>query len=138
MPETTFDIEVIEAAGGAVLAIPAGRVVYVRGDPGECAYIIKSGQVEIRAAGRALEPISTGEIFGETALIDDAPRSSSAVALTDIVLVTIDRPIFQVLIRDDSDFALTVLRLMARRLRALSEINMAADTGPVGTLRRAG
>jgi CRP/FNR family cyclic AMP-dependent transcriptional regulator len=114
---TTFDIEVI-AAGGAVLSYSDGRIIFHSGDPGDCAYIVKAGRIEIREKGRAVETIQTGEIFGEMALIDEEPRTASAIAAGDVELIPIDRPMFDVLIRDDSDFALTIMRLVVRRLRA--------------------
>ena len=118
MSGTTFDIEVIAAGGGAVFTLSDGASIFHRGDSGDCAYIVKAGRIEIREKGRAVETIQTGEIFGEMALIDEEPRTASAIAAGDVELIRIDRPIFDALIRDDPDFALTIMRLIVRRLRA--------------------
>jgi CRP/FNR family cyclic AMP-dependent transcriptional regulator len=115
---TTFDIEVIAAGGAAVFTYPDGTVIFHRGDSGDCAFIVKAGWIEIREKGRAVETIQTGEIFGEMALIDKEPRTASAIAVGDVELIRIDRPIFDALIRDDTDFALTIMQLIVRRLRA--------------------
>jgi CRP/FNR family cyclic AMP-dependent transcriptional regulator len=122
MSGTTFDVEVIAAAGGAVLAFPDGTTIFRRDDPGDCAYIVKAGHIEICEKGRAIETIETGEIFGEMALIDDDPRTASASAAGEVELIPIDRRMFEVLIRDDSDFALTIMRLVVRRLRAAMNV----------------
>ena len=109
MSDTTFDVEAIAAAESKVLVLGDGASIYRRHERGDCAYIIRRGQVEI------MQP---GEIFGEMALIDNEPRTTSAVALGEAEVIPIDRALFAVLIRDDPDFASTIINLLARRLRA--------------------
>ena len=99
---------------------------------------MKRGEVEIRDAGQTVETIAVGEIFGEMALIDGDTHGASAVAVGDVELLAIDRDLFDALIRDDQDFALAIMCLLARRLRAtfamlkrLDEAgDRAAETGP--------
>jgi CRP/FNR family transcriptional regulator, cyclic AMP receptor protein len=117
MSATTFDVEVIEAGGVVGIAYADGAVLFNKGDEGECAYIVKRGRVRI-GTGIPIEVMLPGEVFGEMALIDDEPRSAAAVAVGVTEVLPIDRPLFGVLMRDDSDFAMTVMRLMVRRLRA--------------------
>jgi CRP/FNR family transcriptional regulator, cyclic AMP receptor protein len=118
MSDTTFDVEAIAAAESKVLVLGDGASIYRRHERGDCAYIIRRGQVEISERGRAVEIMQPGEIFGEMALIDNEPRTTSAVALGEAEVIPIDRALFAVLIRDDPDFALTIINLLARRLRA--------------------
>ena len=118
MNDTTFDVDVIAAAEMRVLVFGDGASIYRRHERGDCAYIIRSGQVEIGERGRAVEIMRPGEIFGEMALIDKEARTASAIALGEVELIPIDRPMFQVLVRDDPDFAQTIINLLARRLRA--------------------
>ena len=92
------------------------------GEIGECAYIVHSGRVLLRQKGRAVEIISPGEMFGLAALVDPSPRLTTAVSVGRVQLLPIDRELFQVMIRDDEDFALAVMRLLARRLRATAEM----------------
>lgn len=122
MTGTTFDIEVIAAGEDRIHAFPPRATIFRQNEIGDRAYIVKRGQVEIRERGHALETIAPGEIFGEMALIDDEPRSASAVALSEVEVIPIDRAMFEVLLRDDEDFALTIMRLMARRLRATTKM----------------
>jgi CRP/FNR family transcriptional regulator, cyclic AMP receptor protein len=65
-----------------------------------------------------LEALSDYAIFGEMALIDSAPRSATAVAVSDTKLVPVGEKQFLFLISHTPHFALNVLRVMARRLRA--------------------
>jgi CRP-like cAMP-binding protein len=118
----TFDVDVIAAGGGEVLKFPHRTVIHRRGDEGECAYIIKSGRVELRHRGRAVETIAPGEIFGEACLLTRAPRLAAAVALGDVEVIRIDRALFNVLLRDDQDFAMAIAMRLARRLRAMTEL----------------
>jgi len=118
MPDTAFDIDAIVAGEPRVLRLADGAVVHRRGDAGDCAYIVKRGRVEIRQKGRQVETLSAGEIFGEMGMIDGRPRHSTAVAVGDVELVPITRSLFTSLVRDDEDFVLTILRLLARRHRA--------------------
>ena len=117
MSGTKFDVDVIAAGESTVLLFPDGAVIFEHDEVSDCAYIVKSGEVVIGGRGRAVERIEPGEIFGATALLDDG-RTVAAIAAGQVELVPIDRQTFTVLLRDDPDFAMTILRLMARRLRA--------------------
>ena len=99
MTRTSFDIERIAAAGGKPLSYPDGGIIFIKGDRGECAYAVQSGRVEIREAGRVLEALEPGELFGEMALIDHEPRSASAVAIGSVELVAVDLGTFNALVR---------------------------------------
>ena len=57
----------------------AGQIIFQGGDPGECMYCVKSGLVEIVAGGRVLETFEAGHVFGEMALVDNQPRSATAI-----------------------------------------------------------
>ena len=117
MLATTFDIDAIAAGGGKVLAFANGTTIYARGEPGDCAYIVTRGRVRL-GNGLPIEVVRPGEIFGEASLIDEGPRMASAFASGSTEVRMIDRSLFAVLARDDSDFTAAVMRLMARRLRA--------------------
>jgi CRP/FNR family cyclic AMP-dependent transcriptional regulator len=137
MSDTTFDVDVIAAGEKKVLRFANGQVVFGPGDPVDCAYIVKSGRVQMREKDRALEAIGQGEIFGELALIDRKPRTSSAVAAGPVELIPIDRAMFDVLIRDDPDFAMTIIRLLARSLRTTMDLLRAEAEYPAERLRLA-
>ncbi len=122
MTEAMFDVDVIASSGGEVLKFAPRTVIHHRGDAGECAYIVKSGHVEFRQKGHSVETIGPGEIFGEGCLVTDTPRLASAIAVENVELLAIDRSMFDVLLRDDEDFARAILRRLARRLHATTEM----------------
>ena len=114
-PDTVVELG---AHGDRLVHFPDGKVIFLKGAVGDFAYVVKSGKVEIREAGRVLETLGPGGIFGEMAMIGVEERSASAVAVGPTDLVVIDHDTFVALIREVPDFAITMMRLMARRLRA--------------------
>ncbi len=70
---------------------------------------------------RLLDTLEANEIFGEMALIDDKPRSATAIALSDVALVPISEMQFLLLVTRKPAFALEVMRVLARRLRAANK-----------------
>lgn len=73
----------------------AGEYIFREGDRGDVAYILEEGVVEIIAnidnSPTVLNTLTPGDIFGELALIDDSPRSASALAKTDVLLTVISK-----------------------------------------------
>src|SRR5580692_4042541 len=70
----------------------AGEMVMNQGDAGTSMFIVAEGDVNIHLPGEAsrrisLKDIAAGEYFGELALFDDKPRSASAIATTNAVLL---------------------------------------------------
>jgi CRP/FNR family cyclic AMP-dependent transcriptional regulator len=70
---------------------------------------------------RTLAELSANSIFGEMALIDDAPRSATAVAKTDVELVPVSEKQFLFLVSQTPYFALKVMRVLAKWLRATNK-----------------
>jgi CRP-like cAMP-binding protein len=95
----------------------AGEIVFKEGDPAQELYVIQSGRVGIQLGNRLLDTLDANTIFGEMALIDDAPRSATAVAVTDVTLVPVSEKQFLFLVSQTPYFALKVMRVLARRLR---------------------
>ena len=77
------------------LQLAAGDVLFEEGDPPTSAYLIESGRIEIvterEGAPMVLSVLGPGDLLGEMAVIDDAPRTATARALGDAVLIEVDR-----------------------------------------------
>ena len=85
---------------------PPGAVIVREGDPAAAAYIITAGRCEVRKAdpnepGRfvTLRTLKAGDVFGETAIFADTPRSATVVALDDVSAVVVDRAAIENLTR---------------------------------------
>jgi CRP-like cAMP-binding protein len=117
MANPPVDFRLLAGAGVPARDFKAGDVIFREGDPARELFIIQSGEIEIRLGNRVLETLSQYSIFGEMALIDAAPRSATAVAVSDAKLVPVSEKQFLFLISTTPYFALNVMRIMARRLR---------------------
>jgi CRP-like cAMP-binding protein len=94
-----------------------GDVVFQEGAPGSEMYVVLSGTVMMRSGGELLETIEAGGIFGEMALVDQAPRSATATAANECELVRINQKRFEFFLKRVPYFALEVMKVMATRLR---------------------
>jgi CRP-like cAMP-binding protein len=76
----------------------AGQVVFHQGDPGECAYFIKSGEVQVVRNGEdgetVLATLYRGQYFGEMALLANQPRNATVRALTQTQLAVLGKQNF--------------------------------------------
>jgi CRP/FNR family cyclic AMP-dependent transcriptional regulator len=107
--------------GIATRSAKAGEIIFKEGDEARQLFAIKSGEIAIQLGNRTLAELPANSIFGEMALIDDAPRSATAVAKTDVELVAISEKQFLFLVSQTPFFALKVMRVLARRLRATNK-----------------
>jgi uncharacterized membrane protein len=100
----------------------AGEIIFNQGDPGGEMYIVAEGHVNIHLPGDgsrrvSLKDITRGEYFGELALFDDKPRSASALATTNAVLLELSRDTLSKYVERRPRAAMAILRTMAERLR---------------------
>ncbi|MFN3642453.1 MAG: cyclic nucleotide-binding domain-containing protein [Gemmobacter sp.] len=107
---------------GENATLRAGERLAERGEPGDAAYVVIEGTVDVRiptpAGEVSVASIGPGEIVGEMALLTDRPRSAAMVAATDLVLLRLDRPTLLSLLREFPDVALEMIRVLALRLEA--------------------
>ena len=96
----------------------AGDHVFREGDRGELMFVVIEGDVEILDGSTVLEIAGPGSIIGELALIDDGPRSAAVVAKTDVKRVPVNRRRFEFMVQETPFFALTVMKILADRIRA--------------------
>ncbi|MGD1083212.1 MAG: cyclic nucleotide-binding domain-containing protein [Verrucomicrobiota bacterium] len=101
----------------------AGDMIFAQGQPGDVMYIVKEGEVEIRLGDQILDTIGPEGFFGEMALIDDAPRSASAVAKTHCKLSAVNQKRFLFMVQQTPFFAIRLLKAMSARIRRHNEKN---------------
>ena len=103
------------------LHLAAGEDLFVEGDTGDRAYIICEGKLQILTASGGREVLiavqHVGELIGEVALLQEAPRSATVRAHVDSMLLAIEKEHFDALV-DRSPSALKgMLRTILARLR---------------------
>lgn len=101
-----------------LVSAPMGSVIFQAGDPGDIMFVVLDGEIDIIYRDRVIETIGVGGIFGEMALIDDEARSATAIARTDAQIARVTQDRFQFLVQYSPTFAIQVMRVMAKRLRA--------------------
>jgi CRP/FNR family cyclic AMP-dependent transcriptional regulator len=102
-----------------------GEVIFHIGDPGDALFAIISGEVKITLPAETgdeaiLATLRPGDVFGELALLDGAPRSASATALTPTEAVVLPRDRFRELIATEAGFRDALLASIAGELRRLT------------------
>lgn len=100
---------------------PKNRVIIFAHDPCDAFYIVLEGQVKVMLIaedGREviLSLVRQGDFFGETALMDDEPYSSSAIAMEDSSLLVLHREDFRRCIAEMPGVSFGLLRALCGRL----------------------
>jgi CRP/FNR family transcriptional regulator, cyclic AMP receptor protein len=140
-PDQLKQITVLNAMDGDALARLAaaveakdyadGQAVFAEGDPGDSMYFIARGCVRIEkraqaygASHKTLAVLEAGDYFGEMALLDQKPRSASAVAAGSVSILRLSKAAFDQMQAQSSVAGMSVLFAMIRtsseRIRRLS------------------
>jgi CRP/FNR family cyclic AMP-dependent transcriptional regulator len=103
--------------------VKKNEIIFREGDIGDAFYLIVTGSVRISTmvpgvGEEALTILKEGEYFGEMALIDDAPRSASAIANDDTMLFCIGKDDFRKLLERQTDIAYKLLWIFTKTLSA--------------------
>ena len=121
MSNDTIDFSLLIGPQIPSRTFKAGDTIFKQGEPATELYVIKNGRVGIQLGNRILDTLDSYDIFGEMALIDQAPRSADAIAVTDVTLIPVSEKQFLFLVSQTPFFALKVMRVLARRLRAANK-----------------
>ena len=100
----------------------AGQVIFKEGQPGDVMYVVIDGTIDILVHDKVINIIGPGGILGEMALLDNEPRSTTAIANTDCKLAPVDQRRFTFLVQQTPYFAIQVMQIMAERLRRLNSL----------------
>jgi len=109
---------------------PAGEFIFREGDGGDVMFIVQEGEVEIlkEVHGREVQlaVLEEGDFFGEMALLEGVPRTASARAMTDCLLLRIDGSTFDHMIHSNPEIPVRMLRKLSQRLRQLGDAQLDA------------
>jgi CRP-like cAMP-binding protein len=105
-----------------VVEFPKKAELFHEMDTADYMYVVLSGEVEVTLRGEPLGAELEGGIVGEMAMINDATRSATAVALTKVKAARVNREQFKRIIVDNPDFALHLMQVMANRLRVADQV----------------
>lgn len=100
------------AFGAESLRIRSGRDLYTEGAQADCAFVVSGGEVEFyREAGgkrAVLGRAGAGSLLGEMALIAGGTRPTSAVAVSDVEVIRLNRSLFRRILEEYPELAATL------------------------------
>jgi len=103
----------------------SGEVIFRAGDAADVAYVVHKGAVDILTerdgAEHLVETLGQTDFVGEMALIDNQPRSATAVAREDVILVVFTREEVARSLEKSDPLTLAIVNLLTKRLRKATE-----------------
>ncbi len=100
----------------------AGEILFTEGSPGDYAYVIKEGEIEILKASGGRDVLlavrKPGDVIGEMSILESAPRFATVRARTDSLLLAIGHTQLQRLLDASSSAVRSLLHTITSRLRS--------------------
>jgi CRP-like cAMP-binding protein len=97
-----------------------GEMIFSEFEPGDTFYLIQSGRVElVKIIGdleRTLDILQPSEMFGEMSILENSPRSATAIALDLVQVLEFNAQNFEILMLGNPQIALKLLRMFAKRI----------------------
>ena len=114
------------AASGQLVMLQAGALLCQKGDPGDAAYLVLDGELEVRAVATngeivRLAGLGRGEIAGEMALLDGGERSADMVATRRTRLLKLTRAALLESLLAEPRAAIALIEALSGRLRETDE-----------------
>ena len=111
--------------GSSLRMLEHREVLFEEGDGGNVAFVVESGTIQIiRSKGSAsviLAELERGTLFGEMALIDEGPRSATAIASGEAVVRQIGKKEFMQHLRSSPDAAFKMMQGLVGIIRKLND-----------------
>jgi CRP/FNR family cyclic AMP-dependent transcriptional regulator len=103
---------------------PSERAVLMEDAWGNAVYFIVSGWVKVRRTKRedsvTIAILGRGDFFGEMAVLDESPRSTDIISLSQVKLLSVSRERFIQILFKDPQLHHRMLQLMVRRVRHIN------------------
>ncbi|MBR7064468.1 MAG: Crp/Fnr family transcriptional regulator [Treponema sp.] len=97
-----------------------GNVIVSEFEPGNSFYLIQSGRVQlvkcVNGTKKNLDVMKPGEFFGEMAILDNAPRSGTCVAIGNVECLEFNKENFELIITGNPQIAIVLLKLFCKRI----------------------
>jgi CRP-like cAMP-binding protein len=110
----------LAAFGRFARTFQPGEMIFSEFEPGDTFYLIQSGRVElVKIIGdieKTLDILQPSEMFGEMAILENSPRSATAIALDTVKVLEFNAQNFEILILGNPQIALKLLRMFTKRI----------------------
>src|SRR6266540_3162634 len=113
---------------------PKDTVVFFENEAGDFFFTIVLGRIKVTILGDdgreiILSILGPGDFFGEMALLDNEPRSATAIAVEDAELLSLHRTDFQNTIGDNPSISTALIKILTARLRRATHQEIANRIG---------
>jgi CRP-like cAMP-binding protein len=110
----------LAAFGRFTRTFQPGEMIFSEFEPGDAFYLIQSGRVElVKIIGdieRTLDVLQPSEMFGEMSILENSPRSATAIALDMVKVLEFNTQNFEILMLGNPQIALKLLRMFTKRI----------------------
>ncbi|MDR0504162.1 MAG: Crp/Fnr family transcriptional regulator [Treponema sp.] len=110
----------LSAFGRFTRTFNAGEMIFSEFEPGDTFYLIQSGRVQlVKLIGdfeRTLDILQPSEMFGEMAILENSPRSATAIALDEVKVLEFNTQNFEILLLGNPQIALKLLKMFCKRI----------------------
>jgi CRP/FNR family cyclic AMP-dependent transcriptional regulator len=101
---------------------PKDTVVFFENEEGDSFFMILEGRIKVTILGDdgrevILSMLGPGDFFGEMALLDNEPRSATAIAVEESELLSLHRTDFQAVLTDNRSITSALIKVLTARLR---------------------
>lgn len=105
---------------GMTMRCSKGETIFYKDTVGSQMYVVLGGKVGVIEEGKVIAALTTGDMFGEMALVTKEPRSASVVALEDSHLFVLSETTFERLMtkRAAIRILLNIIRVLSHRLKS--------------------
>ncbi|MDR0600360.1 MAG: cyclic nucleotide-binding domain-containing protein [Treponema sp.] len=97
-----------------------GEMIFAEFEPGDAFYLIQKGRVKlVKIIGdfeKTLDILQASDMFGEMALLENSPRSATAIALDTVEVLEFNRQNFEILMLGNPQLALKLLKMFTKRI----------------------
>jgi CRP-like cAMP-binding protein len=110
----------LESFGRFARTFKPGEIIFSEFEPGDTFYLIQSGRVHlVKIIGeieKTLDFIGPPDMFGEMAILENSPRSATAIALDEVKVLEFNAQNFEVLLLGNPQIAMRLLRMFCKRI----------------------
>ena len=96
------------------------EIIFSEYEPGETFYLIQKGRVKLvknsEEFERTLDILLPPEMFGEMAILEDSPRTATAIALDEVKVIELTAQNFEILLTGNPQLAFRLLRIFSKRI----------------------
>ncbi|MDR2149524.1 MAG: Crp/Fnr family transcriptional regulator [Spirochaetaceae bacterium] len=110
----------LEAFNRFAKVFQEGQIIFSEFEPGDTFYLVQSGQVRlIKLIGgieKILDILQPSDVFGEMAILENSPRSATAIAVDTVTVLEFNRQNFEILMQGNPQIAIKLLKTFVKRI----------------------